>query len=246
MQRDIEKYTQDYKNSNFEHILVKYRRKKVLEILNKYKPKHILEVGCGLDSIFNHYNDFDSFTIIEPSKDFCENAKKSSSYNKKIIIINDFVENSNFKFTIHNGQTFIIASSLLHEVTEPLKLIQSIYNICNKETIVHINVPNSLSMHLLWAYKAKIINSIGEVTNTMKKFQRTSTFNLKQLKEIITINDFSIIEEGSYFLKPFNHSKMQILLDNQIINDKLLDGLYELSEYFPEHCCEIYVNCKLK
>lgn len=242
MQRDIEKYTQDYKNSNFEHILVKYRRKKVLEILNKYKPKHILEVGCGLDSIFNHYNDFDSFTIIEPSKDFCDNATKSLKYNNKIKIINDFVENTNI--AMGGGNNIIIISGLLHEIANPKNLLENIKQKCNQETIIHINVPNSLSLHLLWAYKAGLLNNIGDKTPTQKTLQQHTNFNSKSLKTLVENIGFNIIEEGSYFLKPFNHGKMQILLDNQIINDKLLDGLYELSEYFPEHCCEIYVNCK--
>ena len=72
--RDIGEYVKVYFNHDFEKIMVKYRRKKVLEILNEYKPKNILEIGCGLDSIANYYKNFDKFTIIEPSTTFAQKA----------------------------------------------------------------------------------------------------------------------------------------------------------------------------
>ena len=79
--RDINQYTKDYLNHDFEDTMVYYRRKKVLEILNQYKPKNILEVGCGIQSIFDFYTEYENFTIIEPSIQFCEMIKKSDKYN---------------------------------------------------------------------------------------------------------------------------------------------------------------------
>ena len=94
MQRDIDKYTQDYLASSydFESIMVSFRRKKVLEFLESYNAKHILEIGCGNDSIMNYYKDFETFCIVEPSKVFAEKAQKDSKDAKNIQVINDFVE----------------------------------------------------------------------------------------------------------------------------------------------------------
>ncbi|MCV3413760.1 hypothetical protein L8V81_03235 [Campylobacter lari] len=54
-----------------------------------------------------------------------------------------------------------------------------------------------------------------------------------------------ILDSGSYFIKPFNHSKMSLCLENKIIDEKLLDGLYKLSDYIPEFGAEIFVNIKI-
>lgn len=243
--RDIEKYTDTYLHHDFEDTMVQIRRKKVLEILNQYKPKHILEIGCGIQSIYDFYKDYDSFTVVEPSKYFCEVISKSENYNSKITIINDFVENQ-----IDNLKTkeydFIILSGLLHEVNEPISFLKSIKALCKNETFFHVNVPNSDSFHLLWAYKSGLIEKLGTLTPTAKNLQQNTTFNLTSLKKMVSDIGFSVIEEGSYFIKPFNHSKMSKLMEESIIDEKLLNGLYDMIEYFPNNGAEIFVNCKVK
>ena len=243
--RDINKYTKDYLNHDFEDTMIYYRRKKILEILNKYNPEKILEVGCGTQSVFDFYNNYETFVVVEPSKQFCEMIKKSKNYNSKVTIINDFLENKaeslkNEKFD------FIILSGLLHEVTEPIKMLKCIKQLCNNNTLVHINVPNAHSMHLLWAYKSGLIEKIGNLTEVAKHFQQHTTFTLESLVKMVDSVNFSIIEKGSYFIKPFNHSKMQECVTLGIINKQLLDGLYKLTDYIPDMGAEIFINCRLK
>lgn len=187
MQRDINKYANDYlthmsNEDNFEAFMVESRRAKVLNFLCKYKPKRILEIGCGLDSIFNYYDDYDFFCVIEPSNTFAKKAinDKKIRQNKNIEVIQDFFE---YKSTELNNMQFdfIICSSVLHEVNEPKKLINHILKTCNKDTIVHINVPNSQSFHLLWAYESGLIKNIGDLTPRAIKLQQHTTFNLDSL-----------------------------------------------------------------
>lgn len=243
--RDIEKYTDTYLHHDFEDTMVKIRRKKVLEILNQYKPKNILEIGCGMQSIYDFYKDYDSFTVVEPSKHFCGVISKSENYNSRITIVNDFVENQ-IDSLKNREYDFIILSCLLHEVSEPLIFLKSVKNLCGDKTLFHINVPNCDSFHLLWAYKSGLIEKLGTLTPTAKNLQQNTTFNLPSLIKIVSDLGFSVIEEGSYFIKPFNHSKMSKLMEESIIDEKLLDGLYDMVEYFPNNGAEIFVNCKVK
>ncbi|MCV3413761.1 class I SAM-dependent methyltransferase [Campylobacter lari] len=183
--RDIEKYTKNYINAeyNFEEIMVYYRRKKVLEILDKYNPKNILEIGCGMDSIFNYYKNFNKVAIVEPSDVFCNKAINDLK-NNNVEIFNDFLENR-VKTLENNNFDFIICSSLLHEVNNPDSLLENILKICNKNTILHINVPNSNSFHLIWAYESGLIQKLGNLTHTSLKLQQNSTFNLNKLTQFV-------------------------------------------------------------
>ena len=242
--RDIIQYTEDYMNHDFEDIMVHYRRKKVLEILNTYKPKNILEIGCGVQSIFDFYDGYRQFTVIDPSKFFCDKIKQSDKYTSNVSVINDFLENQVEELS-QNNYDFIILSSLLHEVVDPIQLLSCVRAICDRQTIIHINVPNSESFHLLWAYKAGMIQRIGDLTDSAKRFQQNTTFNMQGLTQMLVKLNYIIIDKGSYFIKPFNHTKMQCLLNNGIIDKRLLDGLYDLTEYFPDNAAEIYVNCKI-
>lgn len=243
MSRNIEDYTNKYLAHDFEETQVIYRRKKVLEIVDQYKPKNILEIGCGMDSIFNHYKNYNNFVIVEPSEVFCNEVKKSPNYNSKIEIVQDFLENKieNLK---NNDFDFIILSGLLHEVTAPNALLEAVFKICKKNTIVHINVPNYRAFHMLWAYESGLIPELGNLSENAKLLQQNTTFDMEKLKEMAIANGFDVIEQGSYFIKPFNHSKMKLCLKNGIINEKLLDGLYKMTKYMPELGSEIFVNVR--
>lgn len=186
MKRNIKQYTKNYtsKEHDFEEIMVYYRRKKILEILNKYNPKNILEIGCGMDSIFNYYKNFNKATIIEPSDAFYNKAISDFKEKDNIEIFNDFLENIT-KTLKNNNFDFIICSSLLHEVNNPDSFLEDILKVCIKGTIIHINVPNSTSFHLLWAYESGLINKLGNLTNTAIKFQQNTTFDLNKLAQFV-------------------------------------------------------------
>ena len=248
MQRDIDKYTQDYLASSydFESIMVSFRRKKVLEFLESYNAKHILEIGCGNDSIMNYYKDFETFCIVEPSKVFAEKAQKDSKGNKNIQVINDFVESKLIELKTQKFD-FIILSSLLHEVINPESFLKDIFSLCDSHTLLHINVPNAYSFHLLWAYQSGLIETIGDITKEAREFQRHTAFSLSTLVDFVIKvgKQASIMDKGSYFIKPFNHKKMQECMQNGIIDENLLLGLDKMTEYLPEFGAEIFLNCKV-
>ena len=243
--RDIEKYTQNYANGDldFENILVKYRRKKVLEVLEQYKPRKILEIGCGYDSIVNYYTDFDKFVIVEPAKEFAQNAIRDKKEN--IILYIDFLENKINELKNEHFD-FIILSSLLHEIVNPQIFLKQVTSLCNKSTILHINVPNSRSFHLLWAYESGLIERLDELTPTANMLQQNTAFGLTKLIQLVQEMNLSVVDKGSYFVKPFNHKKMIKLVNENIIDDKLLEGLYSMTKYIPDLGAEVFVNCRLK
>lgn len=194
--RDINRYAQDYIHSDndFESVMVHFRRQKVLEILCHYKPKSILEIGCGIQSIFDFYVDYERFVVVEPSELFCDSIAKSKHYNPKITIIKDFLENQ--LSTLQNEKfDFIILSGLLHEVQNPLEFLRVVAKLCAKNTILHINVPNNKSFHLLWAYESGLIHHIGELTSTAVKMQQHSAFDKDSLVRIVTKSGFEILDD---------------------------------------------------
>ncbi|WP_236847383.1 class I SAM-dependent methyltransferase [Campylobacter devanensis] len=246
--RNIEKYVKDYLSDeyDFERYMVVFRRNKILEILQKYQPDNILEIGCGMSSIFSYYNNFKKAFIVEPSTTFIHKAKEELQ-GKNIIFLNDFIENRVEIFE-NNQIDFIILSSLLHEVKEPKVFLRNILNAVKQDTIIHINVPNSESFHLLWAYESGLIEKIGKLSERAKKLQQHSIFSLRSLEELVLCLDdtlnVQLLEKGSYFVKPFNHFKMSICLQENILNDKLLEGLEKMIKYMPELGAEIFVNIK--
>ena len=248
--RDIERYGIDYKTKNaFEAVLVRYRRKKVLDCLHNAPPplpSTILEIGCGLEPLFLFYKDFSKYIISEPCTLFFENAQHLAKQGniESVICYNDFLENIiaellNYQFD------YIICSGLLHEVENPKLFLQNIYNLCTKnKTVVHINVPNMNSFHRLLAKESGLIKNEHDKSQNNILLQQHTNFDMDMLKSMVQDVGFTVINSGDYFIKPFTHSQMKQLMDIGFLTNKMLDGLYAMQKYMPNLGSEIFIEAK--
>lgn len=243
--RDIDKYTENYNQPNFEDYQIVYRRKKILEIINRYQPKRILEIGCGMEPLFQYIDwEYDKYIIVEPSRQFFDNAICLAKGNSKVTGYNEcFSSTEELKA---NKVDFIICSSLLHEIEQPMELLQNIVDVCGENTIVHINVPNANSLHRLIAKEMGLIKDIHDMSGRNKLYQQHMVYDLQTLKKSVNLAGFNVLEEGSYFVKPFSHSQMYEMIKKDIISDNVLEGLYRLGKYLPEYGSEIFVNTKIQ
>lgn len=241
--RDIDKYTENYNHSVFEEYQVVFRRKKVLEILGKYRPKSILEIGCGNDPLFQYIDwPITDYTIVEPSSSFIENAKELADTEYFHFINCEFKATKELK---DHRFEFVLCSGLLHEVEEPVSFLKEIVSICCENTIVHINVPNANSVHRLLALEMGIIKDIHEMSENNKILQQHSVFDMASLCNMVESVGLKIVDYGSLFIKPFTHRQMYQMIEQKILTEKILDGLYRLTKYMPELGSEIWVNCKI-
>ena len=244
--RDIKDYEEKYMMEPCEKYQVLFRRKKVLEILGRYKHHNVLEVGCGLEPLFQFCTNYHTMTIVEPGEKFIDNAKRiAKESDKKIECIQDFFENSVVKLQkLNHVFDFIVVSSLLHEVENPQKLLQSIYAVCDENTVLHINVPNSNSIHRLLAKEMGLIADTHEVSILQKTMQRNRVYDLHTLVEEVEKAGFIILEQGTYFPKFLSATQMEKMLEDNIISENIFGGLDKMIKYFPEYGSEIYIQAK--
>lgn len=241
--RDIKNYTESYSRSAFEKYQAVFRRRKTLEILKRYCPKRILEIGCGLDPLFQYVDwPVTDYTIVEPSDIFIENAR-SLSDEEWIHFIN--CEYKATKELKDHGFDFIICSGLLHEVEGPVTFLKELMAICDKDTIVYINVPNANSIHRLLALEMQMIKDTHEMSKNNKILQQNNVFDMTTLSDMIESVNFKIIDKGSFFIKPFTHEQMYQMIKQGILTEDMLDGLYKLTKYIPDLGSEIWIDCKL-
>jgi 2-polyprenyl-3-methyl-5-hydroxy-6-metoxy-1,4-benzoquinol methylase len=160
-------------------------------------------------------------------------------------LINEYLEKAAEKL---EKQTFdfVIISCLLHEIENVTLFLEKIHSLVNKDTIVHIDVPNAYSFHRVLAYEMEFIESIFDLSSNNMKLQQQVVYDLQSLKHLMENNGFEIVDSGSYFIKPFTHNQMADMINSKIINEDVLLGLDKMIKYFPEMGSEIYVNLKLK
>lgn len=246
--RNIDDYTNKYIAYDFEDYQVKYRIRNTLKVLKKYSHESVLEIGCGLEPIGKYMTDIERYTIVEPSKLFIENASKLFYEKADLCLVNGFFEEKNKLFK-QEKFSVIILSSLLHEVEEPNKMLKSIEEIADGQTIIHINVLNGNSFHRLLALESGILQSATEFSNNNINLQQHSAFTMDTLISCIknSLNhNIEILDKGSYWIKPFTHKQMAMMMNENIINEKILDGFEKMIKYMPELGSEIFVNFKIK
>ena len=247
--RDIDDYSKEYLLQNdFElDYQVKYRRKKVLELLKNYPHNKILEIGCGMESVAKFFDDYAEYTIVEPSKQFIQNAAKDVPKARFFHGLLEDVLPDMKKFSYD----YVLISSLLHEVEKPSEFLHDVHQLCGTNTIIHINVPNAKSFHRLLAYESGLIDSISAFSENNIRYQQHSVFDIVSLKGLIEdtlkYEDGGVvfIDEGSYFIKPFTHHQMEKCLNAKIFDAKVIEGFNRMIKYLPDYGSEIYVNYRI-
>ncbi len=242
----MEDYKDSYVQESFEKYQLKYRKRKLIELIEKYEPKHILEIGCGTDPLFSYTNDDITYTIIEPIEEFCDIAKKKNDKGKHRIINDYFDDSFNTKYSKNESYDMVICSSLLHEIDEKKLFLKGLVNVASKDTIIHINVPNANSLHRVLAKEAHLIDDVHSISKRDRLFNHSLVFDMELLKKMVDDSGIQVVESGSYFCKPFSHDQMLKMLEDRIIDQNILDSLYELEKYIPGFGSEIYINGKIK
>lgn len=237
-------FEEDYNNGDFEVILTKYRKKRIKELMKHYPTENVLEIGCGMEPFFLSYTDFKKMTVIEPAEILYQRAKQFCEKSElDVECIHDFVENRVEELEKKDFD-FILLLGLIHEVDDPEELVEAARKICGKNTHVIISTSNPNSFHLTLAYESGLIPHLGVLTDKAKSFQRHSTFTMEEMKKLVCRHSFEVIDEGSFFIKPFAHSQMKALLDQHIISEAVLDGLDKMVKYMPELGAENYCVVK--
>jgi len=237
MIRDIEKYVKDYKNQPFRSQHESIRKEFLIEHLKNKNYDSMLEIGCGFDSIANSLSAKKAITVLEPSKFLCE---KLASENKNVHIINGFFEDEYISLS-KRKYDIILVSSLLHEIVNPDDFMKKLYE-SSKGSLVHINVPNAKSFHRLLALESGLIKNINDISNSNKLLQQNSIYDLNMLKKLAESHGFSIIKEGSFFIKPFTHEQMDYIFKSKKFDDRIIQGLKKMTNYFPEYGSEIFID----
>lgn len=246
MERDLVDYQELYTHHHrYENYQVAFRKRKIKEILSRYDHRSLLEVGCGLESIFLDVDTYEQITVIEPAENFYQKAlqDKSERPDKSIKIVNALLEDAEERLA-QTKYDFILISGLLIEIPDVPRFLKVVQNVSSADTVIHINVANANSFHRLLAVEMDLIKSEYEKSENNIRFQQNTVVNLDSLKSIVRDNGFEVIEEGSFAFKPFTHKQMQQMIDERLLTEEMLDGLYKMEKYVPELGSEIYVNIK--
>lgn len=240
--RNIDKYWEKYSSDySFEFTLNIYRQKHLLRILNEMRPKRVLEIGGGYNPFCESYQQFERYTIVEPGVAPFNSIVERHSSKPSIRIYNDFLENCVETLVLDNYD-FIILNGVLHEVTDAHLFLTLINQIMSGDTSVYINVPNANSMHRVIGVASGFIDSVTEKTDRNLALEQSEIYSISSLRSLInsSMTGSIVLQAGTFFVKPFTHAQMQECVRAEIIDERVLEGLYGASIDFPDFGAELY------
>jgi SAM-dependent methyltransferase len=243
--RDLAAYERAYAASDFEPVQARLRRRHLLQWLDAWRPRRWLEIGCGAAPLFADWRAFERCVVVEPGGGFARAAREAAGSDPRITVVQAPMEDAK---TVLQGERFdvIVASGLLHEVTDDAALLRAIAAQCDGATRVHINVPNARSLHRLLALEMGLIGDVFERSANQRRLQQPRTFDLTSLRARVQACGFEVTDAGSYFVKPFTHAQMARLQDGGLLDERMLDGLMGLEKHLPGLGSEIYVNVRVR
>jgi trans-aconitate methyltransferase len=237
---DHDAYAEHYKaRYGFEAHLVRIRRRRVVKLLQRYGANAVVEVGCGTESLAVDYP-AGRFVVVEPSAAFVEQARATAPAHVQWFTgtAQDYFEAPWF------APDAVVLSSLLHELKDPEALLASVVSATRSaRPVIHINVPNALSMHVLLGHEMGLLSDVKDTPRLSFRAQRA--YVLADLTALVTAAGLRVLDSGSWFIKPFTHPQMQDILGQGILPPSVVDALDALTSWFPDHGAEIYVDAQV-
>lgn len=241
--RDLDDYVVQYRSLPFEPVQAAFRRRRVLAQVAAHAPRRLLEIGCGEAPLFPDLPDV-AVTVIEPAAAFAELARELAADRADVRVLEDFAER--VPVDVAGGPfDMVVVSCLLHEVPDPQRLLAVARGFCGPGGVVHVNVPNSRSLHRLLAVAMGLIPHPAADSGTQQRMQQRGVYDREGLESELRRAGLAVRAGGSIFVKPFTHAQMQRLLDEGFLTEQMLLGLERLADSLPELASEIWVDAEV-
>lgn len=247
MKKNINQYWDKYKKLySFEEFSAIYREVELLKSVS-FKGKNVIEIGCGFRPLFSVAKDYLNYIAIEPGKNpFNDISDKSKNFNNVKVFNSTFEDWSLLNKYVKAD--LIVLPGVLHEVNNALQVLEKCLNHLDVDGEIYINVPNVNSLHRKIAVSIGIINDVYEKSSRNIELEQSYNFSTKSLSELLKslTKKVNITKLKTFFLKPFTHDQMLSIFSSGIIDEKIIKGLYEVSDQTKDLGSEIACVVKYK
>lgn len=235
----LEEIAKDYDNlHNSWRKLEKKLKVREFSIFSKYAfhYRNVMDIGLG-DGIFTKIlaKRFEKVFAVDASKSTIEKVKEKLFNFKNVFFIESFVENLQFEDTVDN----IVMSHLLEHLENPVAALKHLKQICHKDTILYISVPNAMSLHRQAGVKMGLLENPNSLNENDLRLGHKRVYYPEEFKADVLSAGFQIIKFGGCMLKPLTNPQIE-----ETWNEEMIQGFIELGDEYPELSGDIYIIAK--
>lgn len=234
IKEQLEQIAQYFSMSDgFNGYMTKYR---VDIVLKHCKGKSLLDIGSADAFMAEALSPFfEKIVSIDGSEKLIEKAKQRlANKNHNIEFVCSLVE----EYKTEQKFDTVLLSFILEHLENPITVLKQVRNFVAKDGTIFIMVPNALSLHRRLGKQLGLIKDHDSLNEVDVKQGHCRVYTPNLLLEHVKESGLSVIESGTFFIKPFSNPQMEL------IDRKICDGLYEISHELQGLGSMIYLKAK--
>ena len=205
------------------------------------KNSNCLELGCYHGAMTKKLANVSQKVTAIDFDDVCVASTKENCREESNVTV---LQADFFDYEGYEKHDVIYFSHTLEHIEDDRKLLEVIYTKMKKDALLITIVPNGESLSRKIAVKMGIMEDELIVTDFEKSIGHFRTYSMQKFQELFKSFPFSEFKFGGIMPKIFSNHQFDQSLECNIIDDKFLDALFELSDEYTQICASIYSICK--
>jgi 2-polyprenyl-3-methyl-5-hydroxy-6-metoxy-1,4-benzoquinol methylase len=217
-------------------------RELVVRTFSPYLRRGIgLELGCS-DGYMTKMlaSNLEHLDVVDGSTKFLNEAKKRN------------LTNVEYHFSLFEEYTstkkydYVFASYIMEHVLEPSLVLKMVKQVLKPDGLLFMVVPNARALSRQLAMHMGLISDLKALTENDLANGHRRVYDRVYFNREIEQAGFESISEGGLMLKILADFQLDKLIDDGLLQQIQIDGLYKLGNEYPDLCGSLYSICRPK
>ncbi|SNS61906.1 2-polyprenyl-3-methyl-5-hydroxy-6-metoxy-1,4-benzoquinol methylase [Noviherbaspirillum humi] len=197
-----------------------------------------LELGCYKGDMTEQILDYvGDLTVVEGASVLADAVRERFQGRVKVV-------NSTFEaLTMEPIYDVAFLVHTLEHLDDPIAILKRIQSWLKPGGKLIVAVPNANALSRQIAVKMGLIDFNAAVTPAEASHGHRITYASDMLDHHLRQAGLQAVDEGGILLKPLANFQFDLALREKIIDEKYLDGCFELGRKYPDLCASLYRVC---
>jgi 2-polyprenyl-3-methyl-5-hydroxy-6-metoxy-1,4-benzoquinol methylase len=215
-------------------------RELVVRTISPYlKRGHGLELGCSdgymTELLASRLNRLD---VVDGSTRFLEEARKRSV--PGVSYVYSLFE----EFSSEVRYDFVFASFIFEHVLAPPLVLKMLSSVMKDDGLLFVVVPNARALSRQLALHMGLIPDLKALTENDLVNGHRRVYDRAALNREMSQCGFDTVAEGGIMLKILADFQLDKLIDDGMLGEAQIDGLYRLGLEYPDLCGALFSVCR--
>jgi 2-polyprenyl-3-methyl-5-hydroxy-6-metoxy-1,4-benzoquinol methylase len=198
-----------------------------------------LELGCS-DGYMTEMlaDELDRLDVVDGSSNFLAEARKRGLANVdySLALFEEYATDVRYDY--------VFASFILEHVLEPTLVLDMVRRVLKPDGLLFVVVPNARALSRQLAMHMGLIADLKALTENDLVHGHRRVYDRVCLNRELQRAGFSSISEGGVMLKILADFQMDKLIDDGMLKQPQIDGLYKLGLEYPDFCGALFSVCR--